>query len=190
MTRETRTAAKASARKEKEEEPNASKLPAGSGRGCRRAKPGMVDTKKDKKKTKPMPHHTVDVIRGRSENPVPNVEDLRRKIEEDAKACGRMVRTVSNAGSRKLGPDPTSIPPNEKQSDELRPHLASEGPSTFHSTSTYPMSGGNIVNNQNLHLWQWFPTVGFLLFQLLKHVWIGSKQSDNMVTYSGSIIGW
>lgn len=114
-TRETRTAAKASAGKEKEEDPNTSNVPVGSGRGRRKAKPKVVDTGKGKKTTKPMPQASVDVVLGRSENPVPNVDELRRKIEEDAKACGRITRTVSNPGTQKLCPNTTSTAPNDKQ---------------------------------------------------------------------------
>ena len=146
-TRETRNAARASAGKEKEKEANASKLPAGSDQARSRGKPSVVDTKKGKKKTKPMTQATVHVILGRSENVIPNVEDLCRKTEEDAKACGRIVRTVSNAGSRKLAPNPTSTPPYDNQSNELRPLVPSEGASTFHNTSTHPIPRGNIVNN-------------------------------------------
>jgi hypothetical protein len=93
-----------------------------------------------------MPEATVNVIRGRSDNVVPNVEEMRRKLAEDAKACGRVIKTVSTLGSNKAGPNPTPIHANGNVSNALRTPLQSKGPTTVQNTLTYPIHGGKNIS--------------------------------------------
>lgn len=95
-TRETRTSAKANVGKEKDVvESVPSYLPSESGRGRgRKGKSKVVDNDKGPKKRQCVPSATADVVLGRAQNTVPSVEELRRKTDEDARACGRITRTV------------------------------------------------------------------------------------------------
>ena len=145
-TRETRTSAKAVAREETEQDPKASNLPGGSGRGRRKGKPKVLDTGKGKKKTIPMPAAAVDVVLERAQNPVPDVEELRRKNEEDARACGRVMRTVSNPGTQKLCPMSTASARNENDNDDMRPPVPSKVPSSLAKISTAPVPRGMRLN--------------------------------------------
>ena len=47
-----------------------------------------------KKRTRPLPPSAVDVLLSLSQTTVPDVEELRQKRQEDAAACGRVVKTV------------------------------------------------------------------------------------------------
>lgn len=107
-TRETRTASRANARNNKKEEPKNANVPSASARGRRNLKGKGTATAKGMKKTKPMPAATVDVLLGRAENVVRSVEEMNRKTEEDARACGRITRTVLNPGTRNFCPTAAS----------------------------------------------------------------------------------
>lgn len=56
-----------------------------------------------------MPIATVNVVLGKSTNPVPDVEELCRKREEDAAVCGRIIRTIPKPGTREGCPTRTLI---------------------------------------------------------------------------------
>ena len=150
-TRETRTSVKASAGLEKEHDPIFSSVSVASASGCKRATTKAVDNRKGKQKAKPMCKSTLDVVRGRSHNPIPDVEELRKKNEEDAKACGRTVRTVSNPGTHKLSEVTTTSAAKEKDKEVVTPVLATEFPSPLPKTSTNPGSAGMGLNSANSH---------------------------------------
>jgi hypothetical protein len=66
--RETRTAARTNAPNDQVQEPKASNLPSGSGRGRRNSNGKGVETAKGMKKTKSVPATTVNILFGRGEN--------------------------------------------------------------------------------------------------------------------------
>ena len=139
--RETRSA-KAVPGKEAADDLKALNLPAGSGRGRRKNKPKVLDTGKGKLKSKPMPAAIVDAVLGGAQNPVPDVEELRRKNEDDARACGRLTRTVSNPGTPEVYPTTTCTAPNENDNNYMRPPQPSKVPSSLANISTVPESRG------------------------------------------------
>lgn len=57
------------------------------------SKAGAANKKLEK--TKSMPAAAVDVILGRAETPIKSVKELSRKMEEDARACGRTPRKIT-----------------------------------------------------------------------------------------------
>lgn len=123
-TRETRGSAKAVAGGLSKQDPKTTPKPGGSGRG---RKQKTVVAAKGNKSSKSMPVATVNVLLGRGKNPVPSVEELRKKNEEDAAACGRTVRKVIHPATRKTCPTTTSIGTNQTKIDEGRTPIASEG---------------------------------------------------------------
>lgn len=78
------------------------------GRARAKAKPRTVPSGKGRKKGQNWPTATADVVVGRTKNPVLDVEELRRKREEDAAACGRVIKTISNAGKQTCCPTTTT----------------------------------------------------------------------------------
>lgn len=148
-TRETRTSVKASAAKGKENDPISSSVSIASASGRMIATGKAVDSRKGKQKAKPMCKSTLDVVNGRSQNPIPDVEELRKKNEEDAKACGRIVRTVSNPGTHKLSRVTTTTAAKEKEPEAVTPVWATEFPSPLPKTSTHPISSGMRLNKDN-----------------------------------------
>ena len=90
--RETRTAGRTVPRNDAVQEKKVSKVPSGSAPKRRTSKGKGVDCAKGMKKTKLVPATTANVLLGRGENPVRSVEELNKKTEEDARACGRRRR--------------------------------------------------------------------------------------------------
>lgn len=150
-TRETITSVKASAAKEKEQDTIFSSVSVASASGRKRATAKAVDSRKGKQKAKPMCKSTLDVVRGRSQNPIPDVEELRKKNEEDARACGRTVRTVSNPRTHKLSEVTTTTAGKEKEKEAVTPVMATEFPSPLPKTSTNPGSAGMTSNSADPH---------------------------------------
>ena len=107
--RETRTAGRTVARNDAVQEKKASNLPSGSRQKRRNFKGKGVETAKGMKKTKPVPATTINVLLGRGDNPVRSVEELNKKTEEDARACGRIPKNVLNPDALKSCPTTTSI---------------------------------------------------------------------------------
>lgn len=101
---------------------------------------------KGKKKAKSITTGTADVLLGRSKNPVPDPEELRRKRIEDAVACGRVVKTISNPAKRQSGPTTPSPEASEKNIDE---DLATAGANmdshTLSQDELIQISGGTYV---------------------------------------------
>lgn len=143
--RETRTTARACLGNDIEEEPIPSNLPSGSGTGRRPRKAKPVKTAKGMKKTKSMPAATVDVVLGRAENPIRSVEELSRKTEEDARACGRVTRTVTNPATRKSCPTTIENPPLGEDDDMCQP-MPCAAPTSSPITSLGELSGGMTLN--------------------------------------------
>lgn len=143
-TRETRTSAKANAGKENDEVPVPSNLPSGSGRGRgRKGKSKVVDPDKGPQKRQSIPSATADVVLGRAQNTVQSVEELRRKTDEDARACGRITRTVLHPGTRKLCPTtPALISGSVEEDDNSSPLVSSAVPSAAPNTSELPIPKG------------------------------------------------
>jgi len=142
--RETTTSAKANVRKEKDVESVPSNLPNESGRGRgRKGKSKVADTDKGPKNRQCLPSATADVVLGRAQNTVPSVEELRRKIDEDAQACGRITRTVRHLATRKLCPTTcATIAGSVRQNDHNSPPVSSAVPSGTPTTSVFAISEG------------------------------------------------
>lgn len=131
--RETRTAAKANAMKVGGEGPsdsNVSKLPTAVGKGRKNGRTKGVERGKGMKKTKEMPAKTANLLLGRGPNPVHSVEEQNRQMEEDARACGRVTRTVSKPATRKSCPTTSTISPGGDDNPRQSPPSAHDGPST------------------------------------------------------------
>jgi hypothetical protein len=77
------------------------------------------------------------------------MEELRKKNEEDAKACGRIVRTISNPGTNKSSGVTTKTAAKEKDEEDVTPAVATEAPSPVPKTSTHPVLAGMILNKDN-----------------------------------------
>lgn len=144
--RETRTAAKACAGNDKRKEPEASNLLSGSGRGRRQGKAKVVERAKGLKRTKTMPAAAVDVVLGQAENPVRSVEELSRKIEEDARACGRITRKISHPATRTACPTTASDPQGGEANDDRFQPINLNMPQKSPYTSAIEVSGGMSVN--------------------------------------------
>jgi hypothetical protein len=65
------------------------------------------------KKAKAVRPATADVVFGKSKYAVPDPEEQRRKMIADASACGRVVKSVSQPGSRKSCPTTAPLDPSE-----------------------------------------------------------------------------
>lgn len=150
-TRETRTTAKASARNEGEEEAKAPNLPGGSGRGRKKGKAKRVEKGKGMKKTKGMPPATLDVVLGKASNTVRSVEELNRKTEEDARACGRITRTVSKPASQKSCPTTGASTIQGDQNDTMSPPEAHVLPCTSPTVLPVEVHTGSIMNIHQLY---------------------------------------
>ena len=148
-TTETRTSAKASAAKQKEHDPISSSVHVASASGRKRATGKAVDNRNPKQKAKPMRKSTLHVVHGRSENPIPDVEEPCKKNEEDAKACGRIVRTLSNPGTHKSSGVTTTTAAKDKEKEDVTPAMTTEVPSPVPKTSTHPVSAGMRLNKDN-----------------------------------------
>lgn len=116
-TRETRKSAKAVATMEATKEPAQSNQPGGFVKGRKKSQSKVHDTPKGLKKTQPIGAASVAVVLGRAHNAIPDVQELRRKTEEDALACGRVTRTVSNPG--KATERPTTTQPAQTEEDNF-----------------------------------------------------------------------
>ena len=75
----------------------------------------VVGATKGTKRRRPLPPSAVDVLLNLSQTTVADVEELRRKRQEDAAACGRVVRTVSALMKTKS----TGSPPITKIGNEF-----------------------------------------------------------------------
>lgn len=135
-TRETRTSAKATAGNEREEDAVASSVPTGGGRGRRKGKTKVVNSGKGLKKTKTMPIAAADVVLGRAEKTVQSVEEQNRKTEEDARACGRVARTISSPALRKTCPTTrTLLAAGDEEIHNSSPPMSSAVPGANSNTA-------------------------------------------------------
>jgi hypothetical protein len=141
-TRETRASAKAILGSDIEEDTINNPTPVGKRRG---RKPKSADTGKGKQKTKSLPAATVNVVLGRGKNPVPDVEEMRKKSEEDAAACGRVMRKIIIPATRKTCPQKTPSAIIHTNIEETTPHRAFEGPSNPQDVLDAPISAGMIL---------------------------------------------
>ena len=119
--KETRTARRTDPRIDVVQEMKPSNLPSGSALKRRISKGKGVETTMGMKKTKPVPATTVNVLLGRGENPVRSVEELNKKTEKDAKACGRTPRTVLNPETPKSCPTTVSISSDGEETGRKSP---------------------------------------------------------------------
>lgn len=144
--RETRTSSRANAKTDKVQEPKASNLPTGSSRGRRNSKGKGVQNAKGMKKTKPMPAATVDVLVGRRDNPIRSVEEQIKKNEEDARACGRIPRTILNPANRKSCPTTASLSWDGEQTGRNSAAAALQVPCSSPNTLPVEVLSGRTVN--------------------------------------------
>lgn len=94
------------------------KEPSAKGRGREKGKKVESAAGKGQKNGKKISTATADVVLGRSKSAVPNQEELRRKRIEDAVACGRVVKTISNPAMRKTCPTMARCDTSEEKMDE------------------------------------------------------------------------
>lgn len=92
--------------------------PSISGKGRGKGKQEKHCAGMGRKKGKSIRTGTVDVMLGRSKNPVQDPEELRRKIIEDAVACGRVVKTISNPAKRQTCPTMATRDSSAEKIDE------------------------------------------------------------------------
>lgn len=120
------------------------------------------DTAKGMKKTKPMPPATVDVLLGRKENPVRSVEEMNKKMDEDARLSGRIRRTIMNPASRKTCPTAGSVSRegdiNVNSSPHAQAHMFSNSPDVHENSlpsgkkNTVYLCFEHIVRERILHI--------------------------------------
>lgn len=144
--RETKNAARANAKNDKVQDPKAVDLPAKSGRGRKNSKGKGVETAKGMKKTKPMPAVAIDVLLGRGKNPVANVEEMKKKIEEDARVCGRIPRSVINPATQKSWPTTGTISEDVEQTGGINPPAARPVPNTSPEILPVEVRSGRNMN--------------------------------------------
>lgn len=147
-TRETRNSAKAVQGAEITAEPGSSEMPSAPRRGRKKSQAKQPGTIKGLKTTKPMAASTVAVVLGRGKNPIQDVLELRRKNEEDALACGRVVRTVANPVAQKQFPSTSSTVLDENTEEGLRPPVPVAVPSSVGTNSAIPEPGGIYESNK------------------------------------------
>lgn len=113
---------------------------------------------KGKKKLKAVPTGTADVVLGRSKYAVPDPEEMRRKRIADANACGRVVKCVTQAATRKSCPSLAAAgtscprsPPNIVAGgvDNVKQHSRSPDPATpaDEGMDTHTQEGENTNGN-------------------------------------------
>lgn len=145
--RETRTAGRTVTRNDAVQEKKASNLPSGSAQKRRNSKGKGVETAKGMKKTKPVPATTVNVLLGRGENPVRSVEELNKKTEEDARACGRTPRTVLNPDTPKSCPTTVSISSDGEETGRKSPPAPLQVPYTSPNILPVDVATGKTLNS-------------------------------------------
>lgn len=99
------------------------------------------------KKSQSMPSAAAAVVLGRAENIVRSVEELRRKIDEDARACGRNPKTVSHPAKQKSCPTTTANNTSSAEEDDRSsPPMASGLRIGTPTTSVLPVSTSITIN--------------------------------------------
>lgn len=93
---------------------------------------------KGRKKVKAVRPGTTDVVLGRSKYAVPDHEEMRRKRIADANACGRVVKCVSQAATRKSCP---TTAPAGTSSERSHPELVTGGVDNVNARSRSPIPG-------------------------------------------------
>lgn len=140
---ETRASARAILGNDIEEDSRPNPLPSVRRRG---RKPKTVDAGKGKQKLKSLPAATVNAVLGRGKNPVPDVEEMRKKTEEDAAACGRVMRKINLRATRKTCPTPTTIPTIQLNPEATRQAIAIESPrNPEHVSDSLKSSGTTLI---------------------------------------------
>lgn len=124
-TRETRKSSKAALPVETTNEAAPLNQPGGIVKGRKKLKLKVHDTTKGPKKSQTIGAASVAVVLGMAQKAVPDVQELRRKTEEDALACGRVTRTVSNPGKVPLCRTTTSTVQTGEENLESTPVLPS-----------------------------------------------------------------
>lgn len=117
------------------------------GRPPGKSAPKVVPPKKGMKRTRPLPASAVDLLLSLSHNSVAEVNELRRKRQQDAEASGRSVRTISPhprsslmAGIGNAG--------QEDQNIDAAQAWATEGrPSNPQSSRPIPPTGRKLHSN-------------------------------------------
>lgn len=130
-TRETRTSSRAAATKIVHEKANSVKETGGS-RVRRQTKP--LPPPRGMKITAVLPPTSADVVLGRAEKLGLDVEELQKKTEEDAAACGRVVKKVLHPATR-------------KSCSTTRITMTSDGPEYAPEQSTGVLPAGMVFND-------------------------------------------
>ena len=139
-TRETRKSSKAVLPVEITKEAAPSNQPGGIVKGRKKSQSKVQDTTKGHKKAQPIGSASVAVVLGMAHNAVPDVQELRRKTEEDALACGRVPRSVSNPGKVTECPTITSHVQSGEEEFEPTPVMPSSVGGRSETTPPVPES--------------------------------------------------
>lgn len=141
-TRETRTSARAGASKNAEDKGKNPKLADGV-RGRKQTK--ALPPPRGMKTSHPVPLGSTGKVLGQPHLPTVDVEELCKKTEEDAVACGRVVKKISNPNTRKNFSTTLTSNTTKGNNDDCAPQVPSEGPQSSHQPSTIPVLTGMIL---------------------------------------------
>ena len=130
-TRETRTSSRATASKIVQEKAKSVKVSGGS-RGGRQTKP--LPPPRGMKITTVLPPASAQVVLGQAVIPEVDVQELQKKTEQDAAACGRVVKKIMHPATR-------------KNCSTTRIAETSDGPETAREPSTTVAAAGMVFNN-------------------------------------------
>ena len=118
------------------------------GRPPGKSAPKVVPPKKGMKRTRPLPASAVNLLLSLSHNSVANVNELRRKRQEDAEASGRSVRTISPHPRRSSPMAGIGNAGEEDQNIDAAQAWATEGrPSNPQSSRPILPTGRNLRSN-------------------------------------------
>ena len=106
--KQTRAASKQMAQQRDTEDANMEE-PSAKGEARDKGKRREDLASKGRKKAKAVRPGAADLVMGRSKYAVPDPAELRRKMIEDAEACGRVVKTLSQPTTRKSCPAPAAV---------------------------------------------------------------------------------
>jgi hypothetical protein len=131
--KQTRAASKKMT-EEQNKEDNVVEEPSTRGRGRQKAKAKEPAPAKGKKKVNSLQTGAAQVVLGLTKSPVPNPEELRRKREQDALACGRVVKIVTKPSKRQSCP--TILPHDSSEKLPVAELATGDDGKDCHSPST------------------------------------------------------
>jgi len=93
------------------------------------------------------------VAAGRTKNPVPDPQELRRKRIEDALACGRVVKTILHPGKRRSSTKIVDTKSSGEKSEDPLAHAGKEmGSASPCAVDAMAQSGGKLAGTRTLTL--------------------------------------